>query len=79
MGYRAQIFERMTLLLERIVGSRRSLQFDFVAFHLEGLLSARGESNFTGADEGRADVLLYRFLIIIQLVGFEDHLKAVEA
>ena len=78
MGDRSQIFKRVALFLERVVGRRGSLELDLRRFHLKGLLGPRGELDDAGADEGGAYVLLYRFGVVVKLVGLENDLEVRE-
>ena len=75
----AQIFEAVTLFLQRIVRRGHALDRDAVGLELKRLLGVRREHELAVHDERRADVLAGNLVVIFELAALEHDLQALEA
>ena len=75
----AQIFHRMALLLERIIGCGRAFDGNFIRLDFKRLLVFRRENHCSGHDKRRADILFGDFVVIGDFFTLKHDLHALEA
>ena len=75
----AQIFHRMALLLERVIGRRSTFDGDLRCLDLKRLLVFRRKDDSSRHDKRRTDVLLCNFVVICNFFTLEHDLHALEA
>ena len=78
MRLSAEKLHRVSLLLKRIVGGRRSLDLDRISLELKRLLCLGGNGKDTMTYDGCADILSGYLRVIINLFRLYDHLEAAE-
>ena len=79
VGNGTQVFEAVTLLLQRIVGSRGSLYCDLHCLQLKGLLHFGSQNDNALDHNGRTYVQLCDLVIVGDLLALKDYLKGLKA
>ena len=79
IGDFSQIFERMTLLLQGIIGRGRPFNLYVFGFYFKRLSRLGSQNERTRNDKGRAYVLTGDFVVVFYFLAFKDHLNVFKA